>query len=85
MEINLDMSTFDFETLTLGEAEAIEDKLGTSLAAAQDASQVKLMRALVWVVLRREDPDFTYEATADIAMSDLVSLAGEEGDPTEAL
>lgn len=78
----LDMESFDFNSLTLGEAEAIEDILGVSLAKAAEGSQIKMMRAIIFVMLRREDPEISYEDTADIMMADLAG--GLDLDPTEA-
>ena len=81
-EITVDMESFDFNSLTLGEAEIIEDILGISLAKAAEGSQVKMMRAIIYVMLRRDDPEITYEATADIPMAGLTG--GLQLDPTTA-
>ena len=52
-----DTLAFDFETLTLGEAEDLEVALGASLDKVQDGSvpQARLLRALAWIVQRRKE------------------------------
>jgi len=73
----------NIETLTLGEAEKLEDMLGLPLSKLADASQVKLIRSLATLVAQRDDADFTYEDTADMLLSDMAAKLGEgDEDPT---
>ena len=74
MDVNIE--EFNFETLTLGEAEDLESMLGVSLDKMEDASQVKMMRAVVFLVARRSDPDFVYEDTADMQVSEVAEMLG---------
>lgn len=70
-----DVLKFDPDDLTLGELCDIEDKAGAD--AIQKLTQnppqvgVRAMAALVWVLRRREDPDFTYEAALDVRVAEL--------------
>ena len=71
------------DTLTLGEAEQLEDMLGASLSTLADVSQVKLIRSLATLTAQRTDPDFTYEDTADLLLSDMAANleGGADTDP----
>jgi len=72
----VDIDQFNFETLTLGEAEELETILGVGLDKMEDASQVKLMRAVVFIMGRRKDPEFAYEDTAEMQLSEVSELMG---------
>ena len=74
--MDVDIDQFNFESLTLGEAEELEDIIGVGLDKLEDASQIKLMRAVVFIMARRKDPEFTYEGTADMQLSDVTELMG---------
>ena len=74
--MDVDIDQFNFESLTLGEAEELEDIIGVGLDKLEDASQIKLMRAVVFIMARRKDPEFTYAGTADMQLSEVTELMG---------
>ena len=74
--MDVDIDQFNFESLTLGEAEELEDIIGVGLDKLEDASQIKLMRAVVFIMARRKDPEFMYADTADMQLSEVTELMG---------
>ncbi len=77
--------TFDFESLTLNEVEQIELITGTSIDQILDAGQPKgkTMKAIIYVMKKREDPNFTLEQAGDISMTEANKLFLSESDPKE--
>jgi hypothetical protein len=75
----------DLNDLTMGEVEEIETIIGGSIAAVFGGTQPlgKASRAVYYVVKRREDPDLTYEDTADLKFTSLRMRFGPT-DPTSA-
>ena len=75
----------DPNQLTLAELEEIEDLTGQSsgvLFGNKENMSVKTIRALVYIVKRRDDPTFTYEDAGSLAIGELeVDVAP---DPTAA-
>lgn len=74
---------------TFGEARAIEKVAGVAFAAMGDPSKqsVDFMQALVWISMRRVDPDITFDDLDDIDMGVLGSIqeaTAAPADPTEA-
>lgn len=63
---------FDVEDLTLGEIETLEELCNASFDElfADNKPKGKAMRAIVFIVNRRTNPDYTYEETANIKISD---------------
>lgn len=76
-----DIFTFDIEDLTIAEVETIEDITGMAIdeAFAPGAKRGKIMRAIAFVVKRREDPDFTLEQAGNLRIA-----LEDETRPTEA-
>ena len=75
----------DFEDITLGEIEEIEDYAGLPIQMIGDMNKVgthKLRIALAWIVKRRENPKFTIEDAKKLKASELLSIMG--GDDDEA-
>jgi hypothetical protein len=77
--------TFDFETLTLNEVEQIELITGNSIDQILDAGQAKgkAMKAIIFIMKKRIDPDFTLEQAGQISMTEANRLFAGESDPKE--
>jgi hypothetical protein len=77
--------TFDFESLTLNEVEQIELITGNSIDQILDAGQPKgkAMKAIIFIMKKRIDPDFTIEQAGQISMTEANSLFAGESDPKE--
>jgi hypothetical protein len=76
---------FDFESLTLDEVEQIELICGTSIDQILDAGQPKgkTLKAIIFVMKKREDPSFTLEQAGKISMKDANDLFVSVDDPKE--
>jgi len=66
--------TLDFDGLTLGELEDVEDLTGLSSAAigrllSEGDQPMRVTRAMIFVTLRRDRPDLTFEETRGIKVS----------------
>jgi hypothetical protein len=73
----------DINSLRIREIEDIEEITGVSLAESFSGTgkpMGKVLRALGYVVKRRENPDFTLEQAGEL----VISLADGEVDPTVA-
>ena len=77
--------TFDFESLTLNEVEQIELITGNSIDQILDAGQAKgkAMKAIIFIMKKRLDPNFTLEQAGSISMSEANALFAGEADPKE--
>jgi hypothetical protein len=77
--------TFDFESLTLNEVEQIELITGSSIDQLLDAGQAKgkAMKAIIFIMKKRIDPDFTLEQAGQISMTEANSLFAGVSDPKE--
>jgi hypothetical protein len=77
--------TFDFESLTLNEVEQIELITGNSIDQILDAGQAKgkAMKAIIYVMKKRLDPNFTLEQAGSISMTEANALFAGEDDPKE--
>ena len=77
--------TFDFESLTLNEVEQIELITGNSIDQLLDAGQAKgkAMKAIIFIMKKRIDPNFTLEQAGEISMTEANSLFAGESDPKE--
>ncbi len=75
----------DLTNLTLGETAEIEELTGQAVTAMADdtAPKAKLMAAMLYVVKRRSDPEFTWEDALNSTMADLSEVLGSETDPKE--
>jgi len=67
-EVNLDIND-----LTLEEVERVEEHLGVPIDVAfgPGSSKAKAIRTIAWVMGQRADPEYTYEQTGTLRMSDL--------------
>jgi hypothetical protein len=70
----------DINSLTIGEIEEIEDLGGQPIDSLFSATgkKGKALRAIAFVMKRRENPDFTWEEAGDLR----INLSGDEQDPT---
>jgi hypothetical protein len=77
--------TFDFESLTLNEVEQIELITGNSIDQLLDAGQAKgkAMKAIIFIMKKRIDPDFTLEQAGAISMVEANRMFAGESDPKE--
>jgi hypothetical protein len=77
--------TFDFESLTLNEVEQIELITGNSIDQILDAGQAKgkAMKAIIFIMKKRIDPEFTLEQAGNISMTEANSLFAGDSDPKE--
>lgn len=79
----------DFDSLTLGDLEDLEDltglgirKLGTSLQQNADEMPVAHLRALAYVALRKGHPGVTYDDTRAVPLTAILGgLSGDAVDP----
>jgi hypothetical protein len=80
------MAKFDFETLTIAEVETIEQISGSPIDALMDDKSLKgkSLKAVVFIVKRRENPQFTLEDAGQLSFKDAMGIlnAGET-DPKE--
>jgi hypothetical protein len=77
--------TFDFESLTLNEVEQIELITGNSIDQLLDAGNAKgkAMKAIIFIMKKRENPEFTLEQAGEISMTEANSLFAGVSDPKE--
>ena len=80
---------FDVDTLTLGEIEQIETMARQGIGTLTDDSKPRgrMLRAIITVLRRREDPAYKYEQSADVTQAELAEVfaameGGPEPDPT---
>jgi hypothetical protein len=78
-------NAFDFESLTLNEVETIELITGSSIDQLMDAGQAKgkAMKAIIWIMKKRTDPNFTLEQAGALSMTEANALFAGEKDPKE--
>jgi hypothetical protein len=78
-------NVFDFESLTLNEVEQIELITGSSIDQLMDAGQAKgkAMKAIIFIMKKRTDPNFTLEQAGNISMTEANALFAGEDDPKE--
>ena len=77
--------TFDFESLTLNEVETIELFTGASIDQIMSEGQPKgkALKAIIFVIKKREDPNFTIEQAGSFKMSDVNALLAVD-DPKDS-
>lgn len=69
---------FDFDDLTIAEVETIEDITGISIdqIQAKGTPQGKVLRAIVYVVNHRANPDFTIEDAGNVKVTAVADMTG---------
>jgi hypothetical protein len=77
------MSNFDFESLTLEEVEVIENLTNSSIdeAFSNGKPKGKALTAFVWVVLKRNKPDFKIEEARKLTLKEALDMV--KGDETK--
>jgi len=80
-----DETKFDFESLTLDEVEQIELIAGTSIDQLMDAGapKGKALKAIIFVIKKRNDPNFTLEMAGKVALKDAQEAFLGDSDPKE--
>lgn len=75
------MSTFSIDDLTIDDLVDLEE-LGLSLDDIMaDGMSGKTLKALAWIIFRKDEPELTYEEAGKRPLSQLMSLFdGEETD-----
>ena len=63
---------YDATDLTLNEVEQIEDLNGGVSLDQLDLGRAKTLKAIVFVLLRRDDPDITLEDAGNVKLSGLL-------------
>lgn len=78
-------ANFDFESLTLNEVEQIELITGSSIDQLMDAGQPKgkALKAIIFIMKKRIEPDFTLEQAGAITMTDANKMFISDSDPKE--
>ena len=78
-------NAFDFESLTLNEVEQIELITGASIDQLMDAGQPKgkAMKAIIYTIKKRTDPNFTLEQAGAVSMTEANSMFESVDDPKE--
>jgi hypothetical protein len=78
-------NAFDFESLTLNEVEQIELITGASIDQLMDAGQPKgkAMKAIIYTIKKRTDPDFTLEQAGAVSMTEANNMFASVDDPKE--
>jgi len=76
---------FDFESLTLEEVEQIELIAGTSIDQLMEVGSPKgkALKAIIFVIKKRTDPNFTLEQAGKIPLKDAQNAFMGESDPKE--
>lgn len=75
------MKQFDFESLTLEEVELIENLTNTGIdeAFGNGKPKGKALAAFVWVVLKRDNPNYKMEDAKKVSLKEALSMIkGEE-------
>jgi hypothetical protein len=75
------MNQFDFESLTLEEVELIENLTNSSIdeAFSNGKPKGKALSAFVWVVLKRDNPNYKMEDAKKVSLKDALGMVkGDE-------
>jgi hypothetical protein len=77
---------FDFEQMTLNEVETIENLTGTAIdkLVADGTPKGKNLKAIIFVLGRRTNPDFTIEDAGNYTLVEAMKVFGVEEDPKGA-
>ena len=75
------MSSFDFESLTLEEVEILENLTGEAIdqAFAGGKPKGKVLKAFIWIVMKRDNPNFSIEEASKFSLKQALSMVqGDE-------
>jgi hypothetical protein len=70
------MNKFEFESLTLEEVELIENLTNTSIdeAFSNGKPKGKALSAFVWVVLKRDNPNYKMEDAKKVSLKEALGM-----------
>jgi hypothetical protein len=70
------MNKFDFESLTLEEVELIENLTNSGIdeAFANGKPKGKALAAFVWVVLKRDNPNYKMEDAKKVSLKEALGM-----------
>jgi hypothetical protein len=70
--------TVDPEDLTLDEVEEVEETLGVSIdqAFAEGRPKAKALKVVLWVILRRDQPELTLDEVGAMKIKGLMGPGG---------
>jgi hypothetical protein len=79
------MNKFDFEGLTLEEVEVIENLTNSSIdeAFTNGKPKGKALSAFVWVVLKRDNPNYKMEDARKLSLKDALSMINGDKEKKE--
>jgi hypothetical protein len=79
------MNKFDFEGLTLEEVEIIENLTNSSIdeAFTNGKPKGKALSAFVWVVLKRDNPNYKMEDARKLSLKDALSMINGDKEKKE--
>ena len=69
--MDIDLTKFDPQDLTLDESEAFEEISGVTLDKMDTVSQSRLIKALIFITMKRTDPTFTIEDAGKVKWSEI--------------
>lgn len=77
--------TFDLDKITVGDIVDIEETCGMPWddIVDMDTPPTKVLLAMLWVVKRRDNPDFTLDDARNTPLADIQSMS-VGSDPTDA-
>lgn len=73
------MFDIDIESLTLEEIEQLEELTGQPIDKMFEGAKARVMRALYFIIKRREDPEFTFEQTAGVTVQQVAEATVPKG------
>jgi hypothetical protein len=70
------MNSLDFDSLTLEEVELIENLIGESIdeAFGNGKPKGKVLKVFIWVMLKRQNPQFTIEQASKYTLKDALDM-----------
>lgn len=71
---------YEATDLTLNEVEEVEDLCGGISLEMLDLARAKTLKAVVYVLLKRDDPTVTLEQAGEVKFKGLVGVKGEPFD-----
>lgn len=81
--IEIDLDNIDMNDLTLDELDTIETVCGVTLdqLGQPGQPQAKMIKAIVWVLARRQNPELTLDEVGELRLGDLNLTQGDLADP----
>lgn len=82
LRLNIDGREYDAADLTLDEVEAIEDACGGVSLEQLDFARAKVLKAIVFTLLKRDEPDVTMDRVGAIKLRTLLRDPATNGAAT---